>query len=94
MSRSEHWIGLKPWAYELVRTCLGHKKIADVEGPFSPVAGELYEYEIPDPAGNYTVQEYVQAEPWSSGPMYFIALMRNGQPVPESLWSEEEIEEK
>lgn len=36
--------------------------------------------------------EYVQAEPWDSGPMFFVALRdEEGQPVPESLWSEEEI---
>ena len=38
--------------------------------------------------------EYVQAEPWSSGPCFFIALRDSkGDPVPESLWPQSEIED-
>lgn len=36
-------------------------------------------------------EEYVQAEPWSSGPCIFLALRNENGPVKESLWSEEEI---
>ena len=46
----------------------------------------------------YTLQdgrvftEAVQAEPWSSGPCFFLALQdEHGEWVPESLWSENEI---
>ena len=40
------------------------------------------------------VYEYVQADPWSSGPVIFLALRQeNGSPIPESLWSQEEIDQ-
>lgn len=49
----------------------------------------LHRYTMPD--GTVYV-EYVQATPWSGGPCYFIALMdKHGNPVPESLWTEEEM---
>lgn len=36
--------------------------------------------------------EYVQAAPWSSGPVFFLALKdEGGNPVPESLWNDEDI---
>ncbi len=39
--------------------------------------------------------EYVQAAPWSSGPMFFLALRdEKGQSVTESLWRDEEIDER
>ena len=42
--------------------------------------------------GSY-VYEYAQAVPWSSGPCIFLALKReNGEPIPETLWSDEDIE--
>jgi hypothetical protein len=38
--------------------------------------------------------EYVQDVPWSSGPMYFIALTdADGTPVGASLWTDEEMAE-
>lgn len=38
------------------------------------------------------LESYVQECPWSSGPMTFMALRTpDGKPVPESLWTEEEI---
>jgi len=39
------------------------------------------------------VEEYIQAEPWSSGPCFFIALryVNTKRPVIKSLWSQEEI---
>lgn len=48
-------------------------------------------YELQD--GSW-VHEFVQCEPWSSGPMYFLALKREtGEPIPETYWTEEEIQE-
>ena len=51
------------------------------------------------PLNKYTFEdgrmffEYVQAEPWSSGPCFFIALRNAVElPIPESLWKDEEIE--
>ncbi|MEK9180319.1 MAG: hypothetical protein AAB897_02815 [Patescibacteria group bacterium] len=37
--------------------------------------------------------EEVQAEPWSSGPVFFLALQdEDGNWVAETLWPEEDIE--
>lgn len=50
---------------------------------------ELYKYRLKD--GRW-VFEYVQAVPWSSGPCIFLALQDEAkQPLPQSLWSEDEI---
>lgn len=40
------------------------------------------------------VEEYVQAKPWSSGPCIFLALRdtKTKEPLPETLWDEEDIE--
>lgn len=39
-------------------------------------------------------EEVLQAEPWASGPMFFLALQDgNGDLLPNSLWTDEEIEE-
>ncbi len=50
----------------------------------------LNKYTFPD---GRVCFERVQAEPWSSGPVFFLALQdEKGNWVPESLWSEKEIE--
>lgn len=39
------------------------------------------------------VREYVQAAPWSSGPCHFLALKDvEGNPISDSLWSQEDID--
>lgn len=48
----------------------------------------LNNYRLPD---GRLLEEHVQAEPWSSGPMIFTALKHNGEWVEESLWPEKEI---
>lgn len=54
------------------------------EGPYY-----LSRYTLPD---GRVFTEFLQAEPWSSGPMFFIALKdEEGNVVPESLWTDEEI---
>lgn len=52
---------------------------------------KLDKYTLP----NGTVYfERMQAEPWSSGPCYFTALQtEDGKCVPESCWTEREIEQ-
>ncbi len=51
----------------------------------------LYKYTFPD---GKVVQEFLQAEPWSSGPVIFVALEDEaGNPIKESLWIDEEISE-
>ena len=60
-----------------------------IRGAWVPVVAPLHRYTMPD--GRVFV-EYVQAEPWCSGPCYFIALKdKHGNPVPESLWTDEEM---
>jgi hypothetical protein len=52
----------------------------------------LYQYLLPK---WQLVQEHVQAAPWSSGPMYFLALKKvdTGEWIKETLWTDQEIEE-
>lgn len=65
------------------------EKYDDLEGAFGNDF-PLFRYVMADGREFY---EYVQAEPWSSGPCYFLALRDSrGNPVPESLWTDEEIE--
>ena len=49
----------------------------------------LNRYTLPD---GTVYQEFVQACPWSSGPMIFLAFQdKDGKPVQESLWTDDEI---
>jgi hypothetical protein len=41
----------------------------------------------------HTYEEAEQDCPWSSGPKHLLALKENGEWVPESLWTDEEIAE-
>jgi len=61
-------------------------------GQFEGMFGEpypLHRYTLPD---GRILEEVIQAAPWSSGPCIFLALQENGQWLPETLWSDEEIE--
>ena len=64
--------------------------IGKIEGAWNPHVADLREYTMPY---GRVLQEYVQETPWSSGPCYHVALKdaRTGKPVPESLWTEEEL---
>lgn len=60
-----------------------------IRGAWLPKVAPLHRYTMPD--GTVYV-EFVQCTPWSGGPCYFIALMdKHGNPVPQSLWTDEEI---
>jgi hypothetical protein len=48
----------------------------------------LCKYVLPN---NDVYEEYVQDTHFSSGPMFFLALKKNGEIVQESLWTDEEI---
>lgn len=72
---------------------------ATIAGAWADTVAPLFRYKMFD---GREVEEYVQAEPWSSGPMFFIALRYVGktpcetgctcEPSLESLaWTEEEI---
>lgn len=51
----------------------------------------LYEYTAKDGS---VFREAVQANPWSSGPVIFVALKdENGEWIEETLWNENDIQE-
>jgi hypothetical protein len=60
---------------------------------YQGMCGDKYsldKYTLPD---GRVMFEAVQDEPWSSGPVFFLALQdENGKWIPESLWTEEEIQ--
>lgn len=75
----------------------------EIEGAWSPSVGPLHAYEVPEQGSLFpqeypalapgVYKEYVQAEPWSSGPCYFLAIMGPDGPIQETLWTDEEIDE-
>lgn len=57
---------------------------------FIEEGGHLFRYTLPNKRVFY---EYIQADPWSSGPCIFLALKdAKGKPVRESLWPKETID--
>lgn len=60
------------------------------EQPWYDGANVMYRYTFRD---GRVLEGYVQAEPWSSGPCTFMALRdaETKEPVPETLWSEADI---
>ncbi|MBX9685673.1 MAG: hypothetical protein K2X27_03160 [Candidatus Obscuribacterales bacterium] len=60
-----------------------------IRGAYTPVVAALHRYTMADGRQFF---EYLQAAPWYGGPVYYVALKdKNGKPVPESLWTDEEI---
>ena len=60
-----------------------------IRGAYKPQVDKLHRYTLPS---GEVFTEFVQATPWSGGPCYFIALKdKHGVPVPESLWTKDEI---
>jgi hypothetical protein len=68
------------------------KVIGIIVGAWKPKVADLHRYSMP---GGKVYEEYVQCAPWSAGPVYHIALKdaKTGQPVAESLWTDEEIQD-
>lgn len=67
-------------------------KIGEIECIFAPgsVFAQLQRYELPD---GRVFDEFVQAQPWNSGPCYYIALKGvDGEPVRQSLWKRKEMQ--
>jgi len=66
--------------------------VTEVIGHYSGMFWDEYEllrYHLSD---GRTADEFVQAEPWSSGPMFFIGLkISDGTEI---LWSDEEIDKQ
>lgn len=70
---------------------LWSEKYDKLEGAFYN-SFPLYEYYL---RNGKTVIEVLQADPWSSGPCFFLCLADKdtGNPIEETKWTEEEIEE-
>ena len=84
-----------PDGRELTRNVTGTRTVCELSGGrfygMYDVQYNLHKYTLPD-GRVYT--EFVQAAPWSSGPMFFIALKdEDGNEVEESLWSQKDINE-
>jgi hypothetical protein len=51
----------------------------------------LFQYTFDDGSEYF---EHLQAEPWSSGPCYYLALRDSkGDPLPKTLWTDEELDD-
>jgi hypothetical protein len=91
MSRCDQWMGLSDWACEFLvqNPPVAVEEIGSVEGAWSPVAGRLRRFTFPD---GQVLEEFVQATPWESGPMYLIALRdpATGHALRRSLWRYED----
>ena len=65
------------------------KVVGRIKGAWTDVVANLHRYTKP---GGEVFEEFVQATPWSGGPCYFIALKdKRGEVVPESLWSDHDL---
>jgi hypothetical protein len=87
--RFEQEHGINQWAKWLIDKLPA--TVYDVQdGAFTPQLLHLRRFKIPF---GPMVEEFVQAEPWSGGPCYFLALRltETSQPIAESLWSDDEI---
>jgi hypothetical protein len=63
--------------------------IGKITGAWTDHVANLHRYTLPD---GRIYEEYVQAEPWSSGPCYFIALKNSkGNVISQSLWTDDEL---
>jgi hypothetical protein len=63
--------------------------IGKITGAWKDVVANLHRYTLPD---GRVYEEFIQAEPWSSGPCYFIALKNlKGNVISQSLWTTDEL---
>lgn len=89
MSRTDHYVGINERAEKLIEGAEA-TQYDTLDGAFMNQF-PLMQYDLPD---GTTYFEYVQAEPWASGPHFFLALHDDeGNEVPASLWTDKEIEE-
>lgn len=78
----------EPFRRELVESTV---RVEETGESYSGIGGPypLYHYVLPD---GRVLTEAIQAEPWSSGPYFFLALQdESGAWVEESLWSKEAV---
>lgn len=92
MSRTDQWLGLSDWAEEFLvqNPPVETATLEPVEGAWNPVVGHLHRYRFAD---GTVLDEFVQATPWESGPMYLIALRNpeTGHALRRSLWRHEDF---
>lgn len=92
--RADQYVGLNDRAVALLfggksNPALTIEQIGVITGAWDSVVADLRQYTLPN---GCVYREKVQAEPWSSGPCYFVALVdETGAWVPESLWTDEEL---
>ena len=93
MSRSHSIEGLSEKAQKMVKRLKARSTSLVIKGAFGGVV--IYRpQEYRNHHGRVVYREFIQDEPWSSGPHTFLALKdRLGQVVKESLWDDEEIDE-
>jgi len=61
-------------------------------GGFTGMFDDIYQLHRYTLSSGYVYYEEVQTSPWSSGPVFFLALQdEKGEWVKESLWTDEEI---
>lgn len=77
MSRYTQYIGLNKYAEEYVKNAISAEKYEMAKGiADEPVYGHIYHMPVPEgPNKSFTLTETVQANPWSSGPMFFTHLV-------------------
>lgn len=65
--------------------------IGKIEGAWNPCVAKLRRFTMPD---GTVYEEYIQESPWSGGPVWHTALKNavTGEPVAESLWTQEELD--
>jgi hypothetical protein len=82
--------GITTWKEQIKESAYTKERYA-VEQPWYDSENELYRYKFDD---GRILEDYVQAEPWSSGPCTFMALRDavSKEPLTETLWSEEDIQ--
>lgn len=66
------------------------RRYSKQRGAYRLFVGDLHRYTLPT---GVVLEEYLQQIIWSGGPCYFIALRDSaGQPVPQSLWTKEQLD--
>jgi hypothetical protein len=92
MARSTHFIGLTPKAEEFLKTCTLKEKYDVATGMFDEEVCDLNIYTTPT---GELVEEYVQCDPWSSGPVIFLSLRTTDgmNSFEEFDWTDEEIDD-
>lgn len=98
MSRQTNFIGFnercRKFAQDNLLESYFEILLDPIEGMFGEVAYTTKGY-VHNNTKRLEYKEYLQDEPWSSGPCIFMALWdcQNNKPVTETLWTDKEIEE-